>query len=71
MPNMTDSTMTARGYTLGLYPHDDTVSVVSVSGHDKGSEYVWITFGEVTVNGFSPCYASIAVKTTDVKTFID
>lgn len=59
--------VTETRMTLGLYAHDDTVSVVAVSEHDEGSDYVWVTFGEVTANGFLPCYATIAVRTDEVK----
>lgn len=59
-------TETATAYRLGILSHDGTCSVVAVSDHDKGSEYVWVTFGEVTPNGFLPCYATTPVRTEDV-----
>lgn len=54
-------------YTLGLYAHDGMVSVVSVAPYTKGTEYVWVTFGEITPNGFSPCYATMPVRADEIK----
>lgn len=54
-------------FTLGIYAHDGTASVVSVSSVDVSDNTVWITFGEVTPKGFSPCYASVKVPASEVK----
>lgn len=52
---------------LAILAHDGTCSVVAVNGYaDNGA--VWVTFGEVTPNGFNPCYASITVKPHDLHT---
>lgn len=52
---------------LAILRHDGTCSVVSVNGYsDNGG--VWVTFGEVTPDGFSPCYASLTVPASDLRT---
>ena len=41
--------------------HDGTTSVVSFNGYDADGR-AWVTFGEDTPGGFSPCYACVLVE---------
>ena len=54
---------------LAILSHDGGMaSVVWVSEYSEGSQYAWITFGEVTANGFNPCYACTPVLVSDLHT---
>lgn len=57
-------------YTLGILAHDGMTSVVCVSPRIPGTNMVWATFGEITANGFSPCYASNMVPADSVKVLV-
>lgn len=58
---------------LAILAHDGTASVVQVNafcdgGGDPGSTtHAWISFGEVTPEGFNPCYAATVVPLTDLR----
>lgn len=55
---------------LAILRHDGQSSIVCVNGRSDDGR-VWVTFGEITPDGFSPCYASLQVPATDLRTIVD